>query len=118
MIAGETLPDELKTGFEVGNMPEWIWVAEREGKLVAMLIAAPAHIVAILLRILSTPDAELTDVRALLANAVRDMRERGFKGYVTWLNPERSNEAALLSIIQHTGGLKFSEPQVFCFGRT
>jgi hypothetical protein len=57
---GEELPEQLKTGFEGGNcMPEWYWVVERDGRIVASLIAAPAHIVVILLRLVALIDIVL-----------------------------------------------------------
>jgi hypothetical protein len=118
-IKGEELPEYLRTGFEVGNMPEWIWVVEREGKVVALFIAAPAHVVAILLRLLSTREAHPNDIRALLVKAMSDIKERGYKAYVTWLNPDRPAEAALLSIIQSGGGMQFpGERQVLCGGKS
>jgi hypothetical protein len=113
----DQLPDSLKTGFEQGQMKDWIWVVERDTKIVAILIAAPAHVVAILLRLLSTEDAHPLDVRTLLVTAMKEIKERGFKAYVTWLNPNRPAESALLSIIQSAGGVNLDEPQVICAGR-
>jgi hypothetical protein len=117
LVKGEELPEELKTGFEHGSMPSWIWVAEREGKIVGLVIAAPAHIVAILLRLVSTPEAHPTDVRALLIQVMHDIKERGFKGYITWLDPTREIENSLLSIVEMAGGVKFPNQQVMVFGR-
>lgn len=116
-VKGEELPDSLKVGFENGNQPDWIWVAERDCKIVAILIAAPAHIVAILLRLASTEDAESTDVRVLLVNAVKEIKARGFEGYVTWLNPEGSVEKKLHDIIMAGGGIQLPQPMFFCLGR-
>lgn len=114
---GETVPDELKTGFEVGDMPEWIWLVERDGEIVAMLITAPAHVVVILLRLMSTSKAHPLDIKFLLAKAGAEIKERGFKAYVTWLNPQRKAEESLLGIIRGSGGVQLDEPQVICAGR-
>jgi len=116
-VKGEVLPRELATGFETGSMPEWIWLAERDGKPVAILVVAPAHIVVILMRLLATPGAQGFDVKILLATAMKEIKERGFQAYVTWLNPERAAEAALRSIIQSAGGYVLEEPQILCGGR-
>lgn len=116
-MKGEELPDALAAGFEKGNQPEWIWVAQRDGKITAILIAAPAHIVAILLRLASTDDAEPMDVRTLLVNAIKDIKERGFEGYVTWLNPEGGMEKKLHDIIMAGGGVQLPQPMFFCLGR-
>ena len=116
-VKGEELPDSLKVGFENGNQPDWIWVAEREGKIVAILIAAPAHIVAILLRLASTDDAEPMDVRILLVNAVSEIKARGFEGYVTWLSPDSGVEKKLYDIIMAGGGIQLPQPMFFCVGK-
>ena len=116
-VKGEELPDSLTAGFEKGNQPEWIWVAEREGKIVASLVVAPAHIVAILLRLSSTDDAEPMDVRVLLVNAIKDIKDRGFEGYVTWLNPDAGVEKKLHDIIMAGGGIQLPQPMFFCVGR-
>jgi hypothetical protein len=117
MVKGDKLPEELRTGFETGSMPEWIWVVERDGKIVGLLIAAPAHIVAILLRVVSTSEAHPNDMRALLIRVMHDIKERGFKGYITWLDPSREIENSLLSIVELSGGVKFPNQQVMVFGR-
>lgn len=116
-VKGEELPAELSSGFEKGNQPEWIWVAERDSKIVAILVAAPAHIVAILLRLASTDDAEPMDVRVLLVNAVKDIKDRGFEGYVTWLSPDTGVEKKLYEIIMAGGGIQLPQPMFFCAGR-
>lgn len=116
-VKGEALPEALTVGFEKGNQPDWIWVAERDCKIVAILIAAPAHIVAILLRLASTDDAHPMDVRVLLVNAVKDIKERGFEGYVTWLSPESGTEKKLYDIIMAGGGIQLPQPAFFCVGR-
>jgi hypothetical protein len=116
-VKGEELPSPLAAGFEKGNQPEWIWLAERQGKIVAILVAAPAHIVAILLRLASTDDAEPMDVRILLVNAISEIKKRGFEGYVTWLSPETGVEKKLYDIIMAGGGIQLPQPMFFCVGR-
>jgi hypothetical protein len=117
LVKGEELPSSLAAGFEKGNQPDWLWVAERDGKIVAILVAAPAHIVAILLRIASTDEAEPMDMRVLLVNAIKDIKARGFEGYVTWLNPDTGVEKKLHDIIMAGGGIQLPQPMFFCVGR-
>jgi len=117
LVVGEELPPRLKTGFEATQMPEWIWIAERDGKPVGSLITAPAHIIIILLRLCMTEDAQPTDVRALLLRAIRESKIRGYKGYLSYLDPELPHEKALMSIIEMSHGFSFKKPQVACFGR-
>jgi hypothetical protein len=115
---GEELPEQLRTGFEGGNcMPEWYWVVERDGKIVASLIAAPAHIVVILLRLVATPDAEPFDVRSLLLRATIDIKARGYNGYMVWADPNRQNEKSLIDIVIASGGVQLPGTQVACAGK-
>lgn len=119
LILGEELPDLLKTGFETGACTDtsWIWVVEREGQIVASLIACPAHIVVILLRLVATPDAHPLDVRALLLKATLDIKERGYNGYMVWADPNRQNEKSLIDIVIASGGVQLPGTQVACAGR-
>jgi hypothetical protein len=117
LVKGETLPERLRTGFEGGNcMPEWIFLAEREGKLVAILVASPAHIVVMILRLIATEEAGPYDVRSLLLEFVETVKARGYGGYMTMVNPENEAEATLGRIIEQTGGLKIPKPQYVCVG--
>jgi hypothetical protein len=116
---GEDLPEQLRTGFESGKCtdPAWIWVVERDGRIVASLIACPAHIVVILLRIVATPDAHPLDVRALLLKATLDIKARGYNGYMVWADPNRQNEKSLIDIVLASGGVQLPGTQVACAGR-
>ena len=115
---GEELPLEIQTGFEKGMCdPNWIWVVERDGRIVASLIAAPAHIVVILLRLCSTEYAHPLDVRALLLTVVAAIKERGYYGYMVWADPTRPPEKALIEIVKAAGGFELPNAQVACAGR-
>jgi len=116
LIPGEALPKELQTGYEQTPMPEWIWVVERDGKPVGVLVTSPAHLVVILMRLSTTSDAEGTDARTLLIGAFREMKARGYKGYTTWLDPTREPENAFIRIIRAIGGYQLLCPQVACCG--
>jgi len=91
-------------------------VVEREGKIVASLIAAPAHIVVILLRLMATPDAYPLDVRALLLKSTADIKARGYNGYMVWADPTRPPEKALIDIVKAAGGFELPNRQVACAG--
>jgi hypothetical protein len=117
MRKGEALPPELKTGYERGNsMPEWIFLAEEDGQPTAILVAAPAHIVVVLMRVVATPKAKVTALRSLLLYFLETIRERGYNGYFVMINPEIQQEAALGRIVEATGGVKIPEPHYFCVG--
>lgn len=117
LIIGEQLPEQLRTGYEGMNcMPEWIFVAERDGEPVAILVAAPVHIVVLMVRLCSTPEASPTDVRALLVHFVKTVKERGYGGYITYLSEASEVERTLSRIITATGGVELEEPQRLCVG--
>jgi len=117
LVVGEALPERLCTGYETGQCdPRWIWVAERDGKPVAILVTAPAHVVVILMRLVATENAEPLDVRALLVNAMAAIKERGYAGYVTWVDPTKESEKTLMEIIKTSGGGQWDRPQVACYG--
>jgi hypothetical protein len=117
LVLGEELPERLRTGYETGQCDDrWIWVAERDGKPVAILVTAPAHIVVILVRIVATEDALSTDVGALILKARREVRKRGYKGYVVWVDPTRETESSMIGIIRKTGGFQMPDVQVACGG--
>jgi hypothetical protein len=92
-------------------------VVEREGKIVASLITAPAHIVVIFLRLLATPEAHPFDVRALLLCATAEMKERGYNGYMVWADPTRPTEKALIDLVVANDGVQLPNVQVACAGR-
>jgi len=96
-------------------MPEWIWVAERNGEAVALLVTAPAHILVILLHLVSH-NAEPMDVRALLVRAMKDIKARGYRGYITWVDPNAQFDKALMDIIEASGGGHLPVSMLPCYG--
>jgi hypothetical protein len=118
LLKDEVLPEGLRTGFDVGPAcdPQWIFVLERDGAPVVLLVAAPAHVMVVLLRLVACGDANVGDVRHLLLGAFKMMKERGYLGYVTWVDPTRAIEQALLTLIRHSGGTQMTMPQVSCCG--
>jgi hypothetical protein len=96
------LPHELPPNF-ISPQPDWIWLAESYSEPVAMLIAAPAQNLAYLMRICASADSPSTRVAALmllLRTAFRDMRLRGYLGYIVNLELRYKECAKLLKIAQ------------------
>lgn len=118
MVKGEQLPEKLQTGYESAPNADhdWIWVAEREGKITAIFVTSPAHIAILFIRLISTDDAHPNDVRAILVHACSVMKERGYQAYFTWLDPTTEVERSLLKIFRDAGGHQFTNPQVLCAG--
>lgn len=116
-ILGEKLPEQLKTGFEMGKCdPDWIWVVERDGELVGLLVAAPAHVMAILIRLVNTKNARGSDIRALILGVFREIKKRGYMGYTVWLDPTKEPENRFIGIIRAIGGFQLLNPQIVCCG--
>jgi hypothetical protein len=116
LILGEELPERLRTGYEKTTMPEWFFVAERDGKVVAILITAPAHVFVILIRLLAVEGGHPMDVRSLLVDTMRTIKQRGYIGYVAWLDPKNPAEKCLMDIIEQSGGGQWERNQVACYG--
>ena len=119
-IKGEFLPGLLQTGFETAPCvdPKWIFIAERDGEPVGILVAAPAHHFVIFLRIIVNPHrSQPMDFWKLLQGTADICRERGYAGYSTWLDPTVETERSLLKLLTAVGGTQFTNPQVACAGR-
>lgn len=117
LILGEELPPELVTGYEKGQCdPDWIWVADYNGKPVGILVTAPAHIAVILLRLVMAEGAPPTAAGALLAQAFAEMKARGYSGYIIWLGETQSVEKQLLRMVEATGGGVLEHSMSLCYG--
>lgn len=116
---GESLPEDLKTGIDSfpTSDPNWIFVVERDSMPVGVLVVAPAHAFVIFLRLVMSPLANPIDIRTLLVDSAAICKERGFTGYVTWLDPNREAEQGLLGILVASGGMSLSSTQVLCAGK-
>lgn len=104
------IPDELKAD---ENWPllhldmEWVWLAhDQEGKIVGILIAAPCHGLVFIWRVKMLKSAPYWALGRLLRRFIRDIRQRGCLGYITWLDVcNRPAEEALAKIAFRAGAL-------------
>ena len=119
-VDGEWLPEVLATGFETAPSadPRWIFIGERDGEPIGIIITAPAHAFVIFLRlIMNTSNAEPMDCWKLLQGTAEICKQRGYPGYTTWLDPTVETERSLLKLLTAVGGTQFTNPQVACAGR-
>ena len=116
---GEELPERLRTGMETapGCDPQWIFIAERDSKPVGILVAAPAHIFVIFVRLIMAEDSQPFDLLAFLRRTAEIWKERGYLGYVSWFDPTTELERTFMKIIRMAGGIQLLIPQVVCAGR-
>lgn len=99
------LPEELFDGLESYVIdPEWQWVVEQDGRIVAQVLACYAHGITILLRISATQDAPKSWAVVALRQVLRDCRERGCIGFLTMLEDNKKQEVKLMRIVQKIGG--------------
>lgn len=117
---GEQLPDTLPTGFEVWNRfdREWVWLMEFHGQPVACMVAAPAHGLAILLRIVATKDAPLGWGVIILRRVLSDIRERGYLSFTTFLDTDNEAELKLGRICERAGAIFIPANGVWAAGST
>ena len=117
MYQGEKLPEDLRTGYEGGRCdPNWIFLVERDSQPVAILVSAPVHIVVMLVRLVTSKQAHVNDVRALLLHFVRTVKDRGYNGYFTYLGDDSELERTLAKIIKAADGTQIEKPQYLCVG--
>lgn len=113
----EAMPQHLGTGFEqMAVMNEFVWVAEKEKKIVGILMAAPCHGVVFLVRLRTAEDAPTMTVALLFRKCVKDCLARGLKGYFTYVDPNLEMERRFIPICRKAGGTQIMSVQVGLVG--
>lgn len=100
-------PDHSPIGFE--SLPldhEWIWVMERDSKIVGLLIGGHLHGLLCLARMVIAPDAPPLAPMLLLRRALSDAQARGCLGYLTFLDDAQPAEVKCMRIATRAGGNK------------
>lgn len=114
MRASDRMPPELRMGFDLlGKLDtDWIWVVEEGGLIRGVLVAAPCHGVAMIYRLALVPGTPLGSLTALLRRFLGDLRARGIRGYLTFVDPESKIQGKLKRIIERAGGQQIGAPHV------
>ena len=89
---GDVLPIPLE--FESFD-PQWVWVYGN-----AVLIGAPAHDVFLMLRIVRYGEMPPLWAHRLFQHVRKEVRQRGFKRYMTWLSSEVEAERQLRALAE------------------
>jgi hypothetical protein len=102
----DVIPAELEAGFDLlGQLdPDWVWVLAQDEKIKGVLIASPAHGVAMIWRITVAKDASQMALFKLLRAFLRDARSRGLRGYLTIVSPSSESQKRLTGIFEKAGG--------------
>jgi len=107
------MPQHLGTGFEsMPVMKSFCWVAETEGRIVGMLLAAPCHGLIYIARVRVEETAPPITALLLFKNCLRDCKQMGFLGYWAHIDPTRESERAMIPICRRAKGLQLVLPQV------
>jgi hypothetical protein len=114
MREGDVFPPEFDVGFDqLGKLDyRWIWVAERNGVIEGVVAASPCHGMALVWRVAIDHDSPKSLLLKLLRAFMRDIRQRGYSGYMTWVDPNRRPESQLRRVIEHLGGKSSHERMV------
>ncbi len=111
--AGEAMPEGFATGFE--NLPlqaDWVWIAEKEGIPVGVLLAAPCHGIIYIARLCLKEVQNKMVAVALLRALFRDTKARGYLGYLFHINPMREVEREMIPLCKRAGGVQVTMPQL------
>lgn len=110
---GEPFPQHLGTGFEtMPVMNSFVWVAERDERIIGILMAAPCHGLIFIVRIRVEEGSNPAVVHLLFRHCMKDCKEMGFIGYFSYIDPQRESEAAMISICTRAGGIQVTKLQV------
>lgn len=114
----EPMPQHLGTGFEqMPVMKDFVWIAERDGKVIAILMGAPCHGIVFLLRVRAEAGAPVMAVRLLFRKCVKDCLARGLKGYFTFIDPSFDAERRFIPICEKAGGTQVMSLHVALVGK-
>lgn len=114
----EGMPQHMNTGFEqLPVMNEFVWVAEKEGKVIGMLMASPCHGLIFFVRLRTEKKAPAMTVPLLFRKCVKDCLERGFLGYFTFVDPSLDAERRFIPICHRAGGTQITSLQVGLVGK-
>jgi len=96
--------------------PEWCWVAEYDDRVVGCVLAANAHGICILLRILAIPPCPPNLPMLLLRQVFRDARKRGCFMWASVLSDHAESEVKLARVAARYGAKLFPFNGVFVAG--
>lgn len=113
----EAMPQHLDTGFErMEVMNEFVWIAEQAGKIIGILMAAPCHGLIFFVRLRTEKGAPAMAVHLLFRKCINDCKQRGFKGYFVYVDPNIEAERRLIPICRRAGGIQMTSVQVGLVG--
>lgn len=114
--AGE-VPAELMTGLDMFPIDtDWQWVLIHDGQVKAQLLAVKAHGLLFIMRLTSLPDAPYGWAVKLFRQVMKDAKEAGLIGFMTFLADQNPQEVKLMKIVQRLGGIMIPQSGVWAAG--
>jgi len=83
---------------------DWIWVACRGEMVVGVLEASPVHGTVMVWRLVMLKGQPFSLLAKLLRTFLREIRQRGYDGYMTLVDTSNATQSKLYKIIERTGG--------------
>jgi len=115
--ACDDFPEGFNTGYEkMPVMKNWVWVAESEGEVAGILMAAPMHGLVYLMRLCIRDGAEKTTAFLMLRTFMRETAKRGFKGYWMHIDPTGEVDRKMIPLVKRAKGFQLMIPQVLLTG--
>lgn len=116
-IPFEPLPEWALEGKQFPMLDcQWVWLATSGMDIHAVLVASPCHGLVQLHRLVVAPGAPLASVRTVINTAAKELKGRGFKHFMVFANPLRTEENKLLAIARMLGAVESSDPHVLSLG--
>ena len=119
MLSIANIPETLREGenWELLTLdPDWIWLAEAEGRVVGVLIAANCHGLVFIWRIKMLPEAPHWALGKLFRRFIRDLRQRGSLGYITFLDIGSKPMEQAIARIAFRAGAHFTTATTVVYG--
>jgi hypothetical protein len=93
-------------------MNSFCWVAERGGRIVGILMAAPCHGLIFLVRMSIEDSAPKATALLLFRAWIKDSLAMGFKAYFTYINPQGEVERSMIPMCERGGGFQIQEGHI------
>lgn len=97
-------------------MNDYAWIAEESGKVTGILLAAPCHGLAFIMRICTEKGVSGMTLQLMFRKFIQDCRARDLRGYFTFIDPGRDAERRFIPICEKAGGMQIQTLQVGLVG--
>ena len=108
---------DIITGLEPMELDmDWVWVAEQQGKQIAVMVAANFHGMAFMLRLIALPEAPPSTVLHLLREASKEAQKRGTKGFASMFDLTVPVERRMWTLAKKMGAVQIGKVHILAMG--